>query len=258
MNNRILFMIVDNQLKYLTNSNMDHREWYVSLGYDVNNFETIVRGMIMDGKIIYYKGSTFSYDNDVMEAAKVFTPNLRRDLNINYPVYCGLLINSYTSKWEPIVQINENEITGFVAKPKKEEVVEVKKAPQEVRPILEFKNNYEDPSFIKRAVIITGIVIVSEIIIKIILFNKQEILKTSSFFDILLTISQIGLLGFCVYGYMKKIPYTKYLSIVASILIVFTLDIFDIIIGILYFLFSIDQGYFTYVINKIKNLKGSK
>lgn len=258
MNNKILFMIVDNQVKYLSGSTMDHREWYVSLGYDVNNFENIVRGIVADGKIVYYKGSAFNYDAEVLDAAKVYTPSIRTSLNINYPVFCGILINSYNSKWEPIVQINENEITGFVVTQKKEEKKVEPKVPVETRPVLEFKNNYDDPSFIKKAVIVTGVVLILEIIIKVILFNKQEILKSSSFFDVLLSFSQIGLLGFCIFGYLKKIPYTKYLSIVASVLILFTFDIFDIIIGILYALFSIDQGYFISLINMIKKLKRSK
>ncbi len=59
MNNRILFMIIDDQVKYLTDSNMDHREWYVSLGLDPNNYENIVRGFVMDGKIIFFKGMNF-------------------------------------------------------------------------------------------------------------------------------------------------------------------------------------------------------
>ena len=37
MNNRILFMIIDDQVKYLTDNSMDHNEWYKSLGLDPNN-----------------------------------------------------------------------------------------------------------------------------------------------------------------------------------------------------------------------------
>ena len=254
MNNKILFMIVGNQVKYLSGSTMDHREWYTSLGLDINNYENIVRGYVMDGKIVYFKGSTFNYDEEVINAAKVYTPSLRVLLNINYPVYCGIIINQYTSKWEPVVQIGENEITGYVHKEVKEKKEVV---PIETRPLIEFKNDYTDSNFIKKAIIITGIVIVLEIIIKIMLFSKQEILQTSNSFDILLVILQMGLLGFSIYGYIKKLSFTKYISVITSVLIILTLDVFDIIIGSLYFLFSIDQDFLIKLINKIKNMKRS-
>ena len=54
MNNKILFMIIGNEVKYLADSNMDHREWYTSLGLDINNYDNIVRGYIIDGKIIFF------------------------------------------------------------------------------------------------------------------------------------------------------------------------------------------------------------
>ena len=48
MNNRVLFMIIGNEVKYLQNSNQDHREWYLSLGLDANLFDSIVRGYVID------------------------------------------------------------------------------------------------------------------------------------------------------------------------------------------------------------------
>lgn len=254
--NRVLFMIVNNQIKYLTGSDMDHREWYNSLGLDINNFDNIVRGYVIDNKIIYFKGMMFNYDEEVIKAARVFTPSIRSYLgNPSLEVYCGIIVNGQGQKWEPVLRINENEITGFVqTKP-----VEIKnKEYIETGPVLELKNNYEDPKFIKTATIVTLIVLVLTLVLKIILFSKQELLQTRNSFDILLSIAQIGSLGFVIYGYNKKISYTKYIGIIASILIVLTLDVFDIIIGFLYFLFSIDQNYFIKVINFIKSIINKK
>lgn len=254
--NRVLFMIVNNQIKYLTGSDMDHREWYNSLGLDINNFDNIVRGYVIDNKIIYFKGMMFNYDEEVIKAARVFTPSIRSYLgNPSLEVYCGIIVNGQGQKWEPVLRINENEITGFVqTKP-----VEIKnKEYIETGPVLELKNNYEDPKFIKTATIVTLIVLVLTLVLKIILFSKQELLQTRNSFDILLSIAQIGSLGFVIYGYNKKISYTKYIGIIASILIVLTLDVFDIIIGVLYFLFSIDQNYFIKVINFIKSIINKK
>lgn len=254
--NRVLFMIVNNQIKYLTGSDMDHREWYNSLGLDINNFDNIVRGYVIDNKIIYFKGMMFNYDEEVIKAARVFTPSIRSYLgNPSLEVYCGIIVNGQGQKWEPVLRINENEITGFVqTKP-----VEIKnKEYIETGPVLELKNNYEDPKFIKTATVVTLIVLVLTLVLKIILFSKQELLQTRNSFDILLSIAQIGSLGFVIYGYNKKISYTKYIGIIASILIVLTLDVFDIIIGVLYFLFSIDQNYFIKVINFIKSIINKK
>ena len=252
MNNRVLFMIVNNQVQYLTNSTMDHREWYNSLGMDLNNFDNIVRGYVIENKIIFFKGMMFNYDEEVINAAKVFTTSIRNYLNNpSLEVYCGIIVNGQGQKWEPVVRINENEITGFVYnKP----VEKKTKEHIETGPVIELKNNYEDSKFIKKATIVSSIVLILVLIIKIVLFNKKEILQTSNFFDVLLSIGQVGLLGFVIYGYNKKIPSTKYIAIIASVLIILTLDIYDIIIGILYFLFNIDQNYFTNFIGLIKKV----
>ena len=256
MNNRVLFMIVDNQVKYLTDSNMDHREWYNSLGMDPNNFDNIVRGYVLENKIIFFKGMMFNYDEEVIKAARVFTPSIRLALNNpSLEVYCGIVVNGQGQKWEPVLRINENEITGFV-QPKP--VEQKTKEHIETGPVLELKNNYEDPKFIKVATIVTSIVLILIIITKIMLFSKNEILQAGHLFDVLLSLAQVGTLGFVIYGYNKKIPYAKYVGIIASVLIILTLNIYDIIIGILYFLFSVDQGYFIKLINLIKKLVNKK
>lgn len=254
--NRVLFMIVDNQVKYLTGSDMDHREWYTSLGLDPNNFDNIVRGYVLENKIIFFKGMMFNYDEEVINAAKVFTPSIRLSLNNpSLEVYCGIVVNGQGQKWEPVLRINENEITGFV-QPKP--VEQKTREHIETGPVLEMKNNYEDPKFIKVASIVSGIVLVLIIIVKIMLFSKKEILQTNNLFDILLSLAQVGSLGFVIYGYNKKIPYTKYVGLIASVLIILTLDVYDIVIGILYFLFSVDQSYFIKFINLIKGLMNKK
>ena len=249
---RNLFMIIDNQVKVLPNTEMDHREWYLSLNLDPNNFENIIRGYVMDNKIVFFKGSTFGYDDEVYKAALMYSKAIRNYFNTpELEVCCGLIINSYTSKWEPILKIKEEEINSYtpVQKEEKKEIPE-----KELTSSIEFKNNYEDPKFIKNATIVTSIVLVLVLIIKIILFKEQKILQVTNPLDILLTIVQIALLGVSIYGYIYKKSFAKYLSLIASVVIVLTLDIYDIIIGVLYFLFSIDQNYFVKVIDLIKNL----
>ena len=254
MNNRNLFMIVDNSVKILPNTTMDHREWYTQLGLDLNNFENIIRGYVIDNKIVFFKGSTFTYDDETYKAALVYSPVIRNYFNNpNLEVCCGIIISQYDSKWEPVVRISNDEITNY--KPLPQPVEKKYYSKVETAPVIEFKNNYEDKKFIMTATVVTSIVLVLVIIIKIILFKEQKILQLSNPLDILLSITQIGLLVFCIFGYLKKLSFTKYISIIASVFMVLTLDIYDIIIGILYFLFSIDQSYFTKLINIVKKGK---
>lgn len=259
MNNRILFMIINNQVRYLESPTGDHREWYLSLGLDPNNFENIIRGFIMDNKIVFYKGMNFNYDGEVINAAMVYSPSIRTYLNNpNLRVYCGIIINGFNSKWEPVQEITDAEIANYVPPVVKEEKEKKDYGSIETGPVIEFKNDYNDPTFIKRAVIVTSIVLVLTLIIKIILFNKQSVLQVRNSLDILLAIGQIALLGLTIYGYITKKSFTKYIGLLASILIILTLDVFDIIIGVLYFIFSIDQNYYIKLFNILKNIGKGK
>ena len=46
------------------------------------------------------------------------------------------------------------------------------------------------------------------------------------------------------------------MGVAASVAIIITLDFLDVVLGILYFVFSVDQGYFIKFIYMIKNLIG--
>ena len=257
MNNKVLFMILGNSVQYLENSTMDHREWYESLGYDNKYFDTIIRGYVMDNKIVFFKGPNFNYDDSVIKAACAYGPRIRQHLNNpTLEVCCGILISSYGAKWEPIVRLKESDLTGVL--PSKEEKTIVDYGKVETGPIIEFKNDIEDEVFIKRATIVTGIVLGFNILIKGILFFENKALHITNILDILLSISQIGLLAYCIYGYRKKNPSTKYLALIASVLMILVLDIWDVILGILYFVFSVDQSYFTNAWEKVKSLKKEK
>ena len=254
MNKRVLFMIIGDEVKYLADSNMDHREWYISLGYDGSDFENIIRGYVIDGKIVFFKGENFNYDESVMRTAKRFSQGMRLTLNNpNLEVWCGIVINSYGEKWEPIVKIDDSELVNSTEEKKVEVKKEIKtNNSSEPRQLVEFKNNYEDPKFIKIAIIVSVIMIVLDILVKIYLGSK-ETFHMSNLVDFLLTIGSVGLLGYAVYGYKKKLSITKYVGVAASICLLLMLDFFDIILGIGYFVFSIDQGYFAKAIKMIKN-----
>jgi len=253
VNNRILFMVIGNEVKYLQNSTMDHREWYLSLGYDPNQFDNLVRGFIEKDRIIFYKGSTFSYDAEVIRAAKMFTSAIRFTCNNpSLQAYCGVSFE-VGDKWEPIMKISDDELTGFVKEEKKVEKPVVTVASNNDKPIIELKNNFEDAKFRKTATIVTIVVFVLAVIAKVVLFKQKTVLNSDHFTDVLLTIAQIGTLGLTIFGFIQKKSFAKYSGIVASVLLVFTMDFFDLLLGILYFLFCIDQNIFVKAYQVLQN-----
>lgn len=254
MSEKVLFMIINNEIKFLENSTMDHREWYQSLGFDPNVFDQIVRGYVLEHKIVFFKGINFNYDEEVIQMARKYSPSIRdycHDPSLE--VYCGIVVQSYGSKWEPVLRISEDEISGI---PVQTPVpLKKKKEPVETGPVIEFKNDYDNEQFRKRAIIVTIVVLIITIIVKIALFLEGRSLQINNFSSLLLAFSQVIILVFVINGYMKRLSYTKYLSLLASLLIVLTLNIWDVIIGVLYFVFSVDQGYFEKIFEIISKKK---
>ena len=244
---KILFMIVDGQVQICTNEGMDHREWYNSLGLNPDNFDRIVRGFILDNRIIYYKGSNFMYDQEVIQAAKMYTPYIRHSFpDLVLEAYCGINFFSPT-EWEPIMKIQENEITGIHSTPE-----EKPKEAVEAGPILELKNDYMDGKFVKKAILVTGVVFIISLITKIILLKRGDILNLHNFMDILLIAGQFFALGATIYGYCTKKEYAKYTGVLASILLIFTFYFIDVLLGIFYFIFCVDYRIYIALIEFIK------
>ena len=96
MNNKVLFLIIGNEVKYLQDSTMDHKEWYVSLGFDPSTFDSVVRGFILDNKMI--------------ELELAYSDNKFKELEINKKVdlYKYLVGVSYKDDngWMPIYDDN--------------------------------------------------------------------------------------------------------------------------------------------------------
>ena len=61
-----------------------------------------------------------------------------------------------------------------------------------------------------------------------------------------------------IIGYIGKKESVKITGILASLLMVFTFNIFNVILGVFYFVFSVDQSYYTKLINVLKGLKRKK
>ncbi len=258
MNNKILFMIYNDEIKFLTNSEMDHKEWYLSLGGDINNYDNVIRGFVINNQIIFFK-SNLSYDQEVIDMASKCAPIMKQQLkNPSLKVCCGITPGMDGSSWEPIMTLNDNELTGFSIKmedAKKEEAKQQEpKQEIELQPVLDFKNDYNDPKFIKLATTFTSIIIALTIIIKVLLLKSKKI-DLNDRWTVLLVILQVGLLVLSLLGYLKKNSKTKYIGIAASAALFFMFDLFDIVIGVFNLFFTIDQGYILKIIDTGKNAK---
>lgn len=255
MNNKILFMIYNDEIKFLTNSDMDHREWYLSLGGDINNYDNVIRGYVINNQLIFFKAN-LSYDQEVIDMARKCAPVMKQQLkNPSLKVCCGIAPGMDGSSWEPIMTLNDDELTGFSIKMEDAAKQEQKEAPKEeieLQPILDFKNNYTDPKFIKFATIFSIIILVLTIISKIILINNKSI-DLNSRWNVLLIILQVVLIILSIIGYIKKSSKTKYIGIAASASLFFMFDFFDLILGALNLFFTIDQGYILKIIDTGKN-----
>ena len=257
MNDRILFIIYNNQIQYCHDSNFDHRFFYQSLGGNPNDYENTIKGYIFKDKIIFFKNN-LTYDEEVIDMAKRCAPAMKQQLNNPYlKVCCGINPGQNGTAWEPILTLNDNELTGYVTdktiaeqKQKEQEAIRRQKIARETTTVVDFKNNYDDPKFIKFAVIFTLIIIMLTLLSKGYLFfiKKEDITGLTK----LLSIAQIILLVGSLFGYLQKKEYSKYLGIGATITLVMMFNIIDIIIGVILFLFTIDQGYILNMISVSK------
>ena len=254
MNNKILFMILDDQIIYLQGSNIDHREWYISLGRNPDDFEGVIRGFILDNKIVFFKGMNFNYDQEVINKATLFAPKIKKVLqNSNLEVYCGIVINSYGEKWEPVLKINDSELVNDSIDPvKSEEIINRSNTELASGPILELKNNYDDDKFIQSAMRITiGVLILFVIYIVFLLVFKRGSVPRIDYF---LWFLEFLLLIFTIYGHKKKITIVKYIGMGASVLLFVMFRPFLIVLGIFYLLFNIDQNYILSIVSFLKKL----
>lgn len=88
---RIAFIIRKDDVLYLKNSALSHKQWCEQLGINEEEFNSLTRGYFLGETIVFYKGN-FGFDSHVMEDAKKFAPKIKQELNINSAkVYVGLI-----------------------------------------------------------------------------------------------------------------------------------------------------------------------
>lgn len=78
-NKRKIFFIINNKLIF-PKFHGNHLSWWKSQGYDFNDFESIVRGYVLDGFAYFYKGIRFIVDRDVIRTSKDFIKEIENEI----------------------------------------------------------------------------------------------------------------------------------------------------------------------------------
>ena len=250
MNNRILFLIYNGEIKFLSSNIMDHREWFRSLGGKDEDYETLIRGFIMNNMIIFVKGTNLSYDSNVIDVAKKCGPIMKQQLQRpELKIACGVLPGENGDKWEPIMIINEEA----QATQQQQNTLNKTTANADEN-IINFRNNSDDPMFALYAIRFTLIMLIATVVSKFILIARG-ILAINSLWNILLVFAQIVCFILCIDSYNKKNENYKLYGLIATVALFFMFDLIDIIIGVLNLMFIIDQKY---IINLLRYMSEAK
>ena len=270
MNTNLIFLIVGDNIKYLDNPTIGHSEFYDSLGLDRNNYQNTVIGAVVDNKIVFYK-SDFSYDDKVINCAKRFGLDVMRHINnYDHKVCCGVLLGKQKGDWEPIYTLNDEDIEGYIVKekaktrfekgnnnPKEEKIEKDNNETIELgREVIDFKNDLEDPKFIKKAIITSLITLILNIFITISWISIWPI-HNNRVTTFCLFISTL-LLIISIIFFKAKNNSVKITGLVAAILIAFNFNFLSIVLGLYYFIFIVDEGIINNLVVNIKKLFNKK
>ena len=243
---KILFIIYQDQIRFVPNKAMSCKEYYISLGGDMMEYHNLIRGMIMDDKLIFMK-SDFSYDDEVIKIAKKCAPIIMEQLNMpNLITCCG--IDQMGNRWRPSIVFKD----GNYVPPKKEvelneeqkelmnrtQVVEAKTEGQ----LFDYKNNYDDPLFAKYASRFSLYLLIATIIVKVVLYYQHN-LDIYNRFIALIVFLQIFFLILSIFGYRKRKKITRFYGLCATGCLFLLMNLPDIIIGAINLFFTIDQTY---------------
>ena len=258
MNNRILFIVINGEIKFIQNTTMDHREWYQSLGGNMDEYENVIRGYIMDNKIIFFKAN-LNYDSEVIDFATKMGIPMRNQLNHpEYKICCGIDPGHDGNKWEEIITLNDKDLVGYkseeeIEKEKQELDKRLAEASSNTAPLIEFKNNIEDPKFRKYATTFTLVLFGIAIVAKIIMVNNKTLMTDNRWNYLLIMFQSAGFI-LTMLGYMQKWSKTKYFGLMASVASFFLFDLIDLIVGAINLLFTIDQSYILKTVDFFKKL----
>ena len=96
---RIAFVIINNEIHFIKNSEMSHWEYCKNLSISKEIFNTLTRGYYYNGKIVFYNNN-FTYDNNVIEEGLNYIVKIKEECNIDKAeIYFGLIIDKTQIIW---------------------------------------------------------------------------------------------------------------------------------------------------------------
>lgn len=98
---RTMFMILNNNVLYLSNSKLSHYQWAQSLNIPLEIFNSLTRGFVLNNKIIFYK-SNFEFDQKVIDDAYKYAFKIIRDCNLDFAdIFAGVKVGKIGDEWQP-------------------------------------------------------------------------------------------------------------------------------------------------------------
>ena len=97
--NRMAFIIIDNIIHFIENSEMSHWEYCQSLNMSKEKFNELTRGYFFEGRIVFYKDN-FTYDENVIKEALKFIIQIKEKYKFERAdIYFGLIIDKSKIVW---------------------------------------------------------------------------------------------------------------------------------------------------------------
>lgn len=97
---RLAFILIENKLYYLKNSEMSHWEFCKEKNISKDEFNKLLRGYYKDGSIYFYKGN-FTYDDDLIKETMKYLVKIKEDCRLpKMKIYFGQIIPKKDEPWQ--------------------------------------------------------------------------------------------------------------------------------------------------------------
>ncbi len=109
---RVAFLIYNNKIMFLENSELSHFEWAKTIGISKEDFNELTRGYCYKANIIFYKGD-FSYDKKVENDALKYCLDVLKHCNLKHAkIYVGVRVG-VGKIWPPDKFLREINIKWY-------------------------------------------------------------------------------------------------------------------------------------------------
>ena len=96
---RIAFIIINNKINFIKNSDLSHWEYCENLNISKDIFNTLTRGYYFNGRIVFYNDN-FTYDNNVITEGLKYLVKIKEECKIDKAdIYFGLIIDETQTVW---------------------------------------------------------------------------------------------------------------------------------------------------------------